>query len=416
MSHAAWHIAIRCRYFLSIAIVANFYGYGRKTLYELNHIQRSVADSYLPVDGASALLHLACTRLSRHPSSFFDPEEFKFAVPGQRSSAAMAALLDPANRMLVLDEDIELSGVITITTEEDPVTGATSTSRKREEKHTIKRTLFQDLVQEFYYKLECLHERENTCLASSSYQLRGTDRERLEGFAYMDLVDGPKVILPRELYLKPSGAGWVAFTKSIRAVTLLARGFGDIIRPTEDSDKVCQYWKSAPKGRDYLAATTGTLKEICQRQGDARARPLKLAKNVFWHRASMLFEQCECQPGRKNAATPCVRVQELYPPSMGSKTYPDPFVNATGGVLFGRTEKVSLPWIHERSPAVESTDALSSSSARDSALGTSISSRSDTDDGAGAGDGSKTSLKRPLERVTDLLAWPHKRHNASYTR
>ncbi|KAH6712444.1 hypothetical protein BKA61DRAFT_736846 [Leptodontidium sp. MPI-SDFR-AT-0119] len=361
------------------------------------------------VDGSSALLHLACTRLSLNPSSFFDAKDFKYADPSSEASAAEVALLDPSNRMLVLDEEIELSSVVTITTVEDPRSGATETSRKREEKHTITRTTFQQLVQELYYKLERLHDRQNGQQSSSSVQLRGTDREKLEGFAYMDLVDGPNTVLPRETYLEPSGAGWVALTKSIRAVTLLGKGFGEIIRPTTEPGNFCHHWSSVPEGLDYLAATVTTLREICRRQGDAKARPLKLANNVFWHSAGMMFEQCECK--QKRIESPCERIQELYPPSLGKKRYLDPFSNTTGGILFGRSKKLSLTRMKECLSAKdrEATSGTeeSTSNAGDSGLGTSISSRSDIGRGeteeAIPDEPVSKNVKRPLERMTDIF-------------
>jgi hypothetical protein len=81
-------------------------------------------------------------------------------------------------------------------------------------------------------------------MTSSSLGIRFTDRERLIGFGFMDIVDGQNDLYPRVANLKPSGRGWVDFTRSIRAITLLRKGFGEIIKPTKDSNKLWQVLES----------------------------------------------------------------------------------------------------------------------------------------------------------------------------
>ena len=151
----------------------------------------------------------------------------------------------------------------------------------------------------------------------------------------MDPVEEPKVILLRELYLKPSGAGWVTLTKSIRAMTLLGKSFGDLIAPTGGSTKICSQWMFVPKGHDYLVTTISTLKMICDLHGHQGGKSLRIAKDIYWHKAGLFFEQCQCKAGQKSK--PCERIQELHSRSAGLKPQSNPFTNLKVGILFGRT-------------------------------------------------------------------------------
>jgi hypothetical protein len=294
------------------------------------------------VDGASALLHLTRTQLSSSPyclSNLFKLEDFHHADPEQGCLAAQKALTDPRNMQIPIFEDFEMLSEITTSTG-DTGTSCLSDGGGKFQRITRK-WCFQDLVRQTYHILELIHDNQVKALTSPMVPIRVTDREKLEGFGFMDIVNGLNDLRPRVASIKRSGRGWVDFIRSIHAITLLGRGFGELIKPAADANKLCKLWKQVPKGKDYLAACVSMLKDICTRYGDRDAKPLELAKGIHWHKADKLFEPCTCRYGRGQS---CDRIQVLLPPSLGRKSYVDPFDEPRGAVIFGRSRRFCWSW------------------------------------------------------------------------
>jgi hypothetical protein len=327
------------------------------------------------VDGASALLHITRTQLSSSPysdSEIFRLEDFHHADPSAGVAAAKRALMDSKNREMVIFEDTEIS------IESKASSGATAADQVRK---IARRWTYEDLVRQTYHTLEQIHDYQTKMMASPTFGIRFTDREKLTGFGFMDIVDGHNDLLPRVATLKSSGRGWVDFTRSIRAVTLLGKGFGEIIRPSKDSNKLCKYWNHVPIGKDYLVACTATLKEICLKHGDCDSDPLELAGGIYWHKPDKLFESCECKHAR--LAKICDRVQVLLPQlSLGSKKLPQPFGCRNGAVIFGRSKRFPWLWPSKGEPVEgepSNSESDDESSFRDSGVGESLPSISDVD-------------------------------------
>ena len=326
------------------------------------------------VDGVNALLHLTRTQLSSSPyseSKLLKIEDFNYGDPLGGASAAKNTLLDQTNRDLLLFETTE------VCTESKASVGAVAGEQIRK---ITKRWTYEDLVQQTYHLLEQIEDYQVKMMSSATIGLRFTDREKLIGFGFMDIVDGQNILLPRVATLKRSGRGWVDFIRSIQAVTLLGKGFGELIRPTKSSNKLCKHWNQVPMGKDYLVACTSTLAEICRKHGDLDSDPLQLASGIYWHKSDKLFESCECK--REDWKVGCDRVQVLLPPSLGSKRHPRPFDCRTGAVIFGRSRRFPWQWPSKGDPVegeqsdVEPDDE---SDFRDSGVGESNPSTSETD-------------------------------------
>jgi hypothetical protein len=230
-------------------------------------------------------------------------------------------------------------------------------------------------VRQTWHILEQMYDHQSKILASPAIGLRFTDRDKLEGFGFMDIVSGQNPLRPRVSILKPGGRGWVDFTRSIGAISLLGRGFGDLIVPASDASKLYRAWMNVPKGEDYLVACITTLREICQKNGDINSNPLELAQGIYWHKADKLFESCSCKPNRFSQA--CDRIQVLLPLlSVGSKKHPDPFQNDKGAAIVGRSRRLNWHWPNVGSPvaATESEHDIDDDekSLADSGLGTSM--------------------------------------------
>lgn len=169
-------------------------------------------------------------------------------------------------------------------------------------------------------------------------------RDKLIGFAFMDIVDIQNDLRPRIVKLKSSGRGWVDLTRDIRAITLLGKGLGEIIKPSKDANSLCKNWKHVPTGKDYLVACTSTLKDISKWHGNLSSKPMELANGIFWHKPDKLFEPCGCK------TSSCDRVQVLLPGSLGMKKHSQPFVGDHGAVIFGTSKRFPWHWPSEGNP------------------------------------------------------------------
>lgn len=294
------------------------------------------------VDGASALLHIVRTQLSSSPycsSLLFKIEDFHHADPKNGADAARLALTDLRNTEIVIFEDVELWSEST----------ATGQAKKEETKRKTTKWCLQDLVRQTWHILEQIHDHQTRILASPGIALRFTDRDKLEGFGFMDIATGQNPLRPRVSFLKSSGRGWVDFTRSIGAICLLGRGFGELIKPAEDTNNLCRAWESVPKAKDYLVVCITTLHEICMKNGDTESSPLELAKGIYWYTADKLFEPCKCKSDQLGSI--CDRIQVLLPPlSIGSQKHPDPFNNCRGAAIFGRSRRFDWHWPNVGSP------------------------------------------------------------------
>jgi hypothetical protein len=315
------------------------------------------------VDGASALLHITRTQLCSSPysdSELFEIDNFQHADPRGGLKASRKALMDSGNRSLVIFEEVETS------VESKAGVGEEG---KAEVKTKTTRWTYQDLVRQTYHILEQLHDYEARMSTSPAISLRFTDREKLTGFAFMDIVDGQNDLRPRAVILKSSGRGWVDFTRSIRAFSLFAKGFGDIIRPSCEANQLCKSWTHVPTGKDYLVACTSSLKEICRRYGNHDSNPMELANGIYWHKPDKLFESCKCN------SKSCDRVQVLLPASLGSKRHPQPFGCDDGAVIFGRSKRLPWHWPSKGDPVEGGTSDVedNESGFHDSGLGSNLS-------------------------------------------
>jgi len=198
-------------------------------------------------------------------------------------------------------------------------------------------------------------------------------RGKLEGYRFMD-VAARRAIVPRVVHLRAfdgAGKSWVDFTRAIRAVTLFGEGFGDLIAPhSAPATTTCHRWKTLPKNKDYLAASSYDLARILRQEGSAACNPIKLAPGIFWNQSFSAFESCACEVRtncdikgksptdhilRASAFLPrraCDRVQVLLPnlnrvsivprrpaPTAAAATG---WVDIGGAVIFGKSEL--FPW------------------------------------------------------------------------
>lgn len=204
---------------------------------------------------------------------------------------------------------------------------------------------FENRVEHFLSTLEQLFDYQAHAAGpdGSAYRAKQIPRAHLEGWDFNDLATEKDPFRPRMATLASKGKGWVDFTRSILAINLLGRGFGEILVPPEAP---CPYWSSLPKDQFYLAVESAFLKKIVESTGDLCVRPVRVSDNLVWQTSRSAFEPCRCVSTTSDYATHDENmVQVILPVGLSNSTENcgDEFeFAAKGAVVFGYN--AALPW------------------------------------------------------------------------
>jgi hypothetical protein len=108
----------------------------------------------------------------------------------------------------------------------------------------------------------------------------------------MELATRSARIQPCIATLPTRGKGWVDFIRSIDAITLFSRGFGEIIERVGTLNHYA-FWRTLPAAHYLLAATTSDLKEIIDCYGgDSKSDPIELCGGLKWHFPASTLGPC----------------------------------------------------------------------------------------------------------------------------
>jgi hypothetical protein len=141
------------------------------------------------------------------------------------------------------------------------------------------------------------------------------------------------------------GRGWVDFARSIHAVTLFGRGFGDIIDPGVDA-ALCSAWNKLPLERYYLAVTMEDLNRIIDRFGDADSRMPYVTESIVWCPRT-LNPSLRC---KSLSATSCCNLAQVLLPTTVLSFKPPGFDDGlsmsegVSAVVFGYNEDFAWSW------------------------------------------------------------------------
>lgn len=116
---------------------------------------------------------------------------------------------------------------------------------------------------------------------SEDWATRLTDRARLEGYSFRNIVDDVSLLSPKMVYLEESSGDWIKLVHDTKAVVLMARGLGELISSRRT---ICPNWRTVPIGKDYLVAKIGLLYDIAASEGREEDFPFWLTHNTRWHR------------------------------------------------------------------------------------------------------------------------------------
>ena len=260
--------------------------------------------------GISALLHLLRASLKYYESDAFsaallskydDIQEPSTAFQGDYS---IGVLLDERNKELpIYLEKEEVQHEDIGSTLQDH--GLAPKTRKRYYR-------VEDRVEEIYETLEKLIDHQTNATGQAGVKMKAHARRRLEGWDFKDLASDKDPIYPRTTTLHALGKGWVDFVRSIQAVTLFGKGFGEIIRPS--TAVACHHWSEVPRDKFYLAACVNDLQQIMETDGDHTVNPMRICNNTLWYSSNAAFDSCRCAKSRDNRHSDLV--QTLWPISL----------------------------------------------------------------------------------------------------
>ncbi|KAL4940359.1 hypothetical protein BDV06DRAFT_22677 [Aspergillus oleicola] len=273
------------------------------------------------INGTSALLHLVRASLEHDSKDKFS-SEFLFQIDdlqeaplhaAYKSDSAIGVLLNRANRSLKIYA--EKDGNV----------------------------LFEDRVEHYFRLLEqAMDHQVNVSGSYANAQNRSANVSRayLEGWDFHDLVTDLDPVYPRVADLSKFGMGWIEFARSLHAVTLVGREFGEILTPAKQP---CPQWAALPTDKYYLAVSATDLIDIMDAFGDATAAPPRLTDGLAWLKAEAKVSGADCMCADRDVEEHIDITQVILPLDLIDKSKPcQPHQLEDGAVIFGYNERI--PW------------------------------------------------------------------------
>ncbi|KAH7171370.1 hypothetical protein EDB81DRAFT_910149 [Dactylonectria macrodidyma] len=208
----------------------------------------------------------------------------------------------------------------------------------------------ENQVEHIYSMFEKLIEHQTNAEQRNGVRISSRPRRQLEGWDFKDLVTDGDPFFARVATLNAMGKGWVDFIRSIHAVTLFGRGFGELIRPKRMPNEGCSQWLKVPTERYSLAACVADLGDITGAHGDPRSSPMKLCDNILWFMKENAFQPCPCETTAKTAIPLAKRhfepVQALFPLAFKKLLRKRPAVELqeAAAVIFGHNINIHWHW------------------------------------------------------------------------
>ncbi|KAM3506513.1 hypothetical protein MY10362_002322 [Beauveria mimosiformis] len=309
------------------------------------------------VNGTSALLHIMRASLaqSEHDDSsaclMFDKSKMNnFPDKSYKHNTAMRVLIDQGNQGLVVYPD---------SISQTRKTSADSGNSTNTQTSTY--FLFGDLAKKHFAALEQMIDYHSHLAGRDGINLKIRLRKHLEGWDFVDLVNEIRP-QPHVATIPTLGHGWIDFVRSIEAITLFGRKFGELLQPASRTG-LCDRWSSLPQQDYLLAASVADLTSIMEQYGDPHAAPRELARNIIWHSPADTYAACPCKLSRasrheKAAAYHVGPVQVLLPsgrlpPASGLRE-----LEPDGAVAFGHNAIFGYRWPEKGTDEVPAKDFL----------------------------------------------------------
>lgn len=279
------------------------------------------------VNGTSALLHLVCATLKQDKRdgfqgvSLFEMSKVQWAKQPYQPRSALEVLLNQSNLQL----------------------------RVYPEKDGY--TRLQDHIESHFDTLEKIIDHQHAIM--QEFPSLEISRASLEGWDFNDLISERDPIYPRVSVMNSHGKSWIDFTRSIHVVTLLGRGFRDIIEPVN----ACPHWATVPKDMSYIAVCQEDLEDVMEAAGDPYSKPVRLTDKVIWHTPDVTPGTCHC-PGADGTTHPEL-AQVILPSSMCqdlSSQYTQSYKEGEGAFIFGYNSTYRWFWGDTGDPSRQAVD------------------------------------------------------------
>ncbi|RSL44715.1 hypothetical protein CEP54_014572 [Fusarium duplospermum] len=323
------------------------------------------------VNGASALLHILRASLTHSKRKFrsaflMNPQDLLDPEDAMEADAALQILTEEKNRSIPLyRENVEFEN------------SNTDLGKGKEPETRFRYYRLENRVDHIYNILEKLIDHQTDAERRNGLRIKPRPRRHLEGWDFKDLVTDGDPFFARVATLNALGKGWVDFIRSIHAVALLGRGFGELIQPKRTTNGGCPKWLTLPAERYYLAACVSDLKEIMEDHGDAQANPMKLCDDVLWPVKDAAFQSCPCGTTTRSLKH-YEPVQTLFPVTFKRVLGKKPLIELkeAGAVVFGHNINIQWHWKDFGDPVKGDPpeEGLSLDSFQDSGLGSTLGS------------------------------------------
>lgn len=244
------------------------------------------------INGTSALLHLVRTSLKHYSEDDFSSA---FLFDASKMEDQMDHKPNSAVRVLISDQNRDLEIYLGSRERFDQEESTQTDGSGGDIKSTRKRGyfLFEDLVKQHLNNLEQIIDYQRRSATQDGVKVKMRVRKHLEGWDFAELATDHDPYA-RVATLQAMGYGWVDFVRSIGAVVLFGRGFGEIIRPAQCGSEMCLDWKSLPSHRYYLAVSMADLSKIMSKHGDPAASPPRPVHELLWHSPNGVLSACSC--------------------------------------------------------------------------------------------------------------------------
>jgi len=193
---------------------------------------------------------------------------------------------------------------------------------------------FKDVILDYWTILEFLQYQDSDSAGVTLHPAMG---ESICGYEWKAVIEDRSPYWLKKVRVKNTHGGWPHLARDIDALVLIARGFEDIIVPSDEgNDGLCQKWNRVPKHGDYLATTTQSLRELYEIAGNEIGGKSLTPGGLQWHQGhSVLFDTCKCP---KDEDCSCNRLQRIVSSSFYGLRRPTArSIRDGGAIIFGRT-------------------------------------------------------------------------------
>lgn len=207
-------------------------------------------------------------------------------------------------------------------------------------------TRVRDRIDDFIYIFGAMFAWEENSFGKrpGPTTLNGETFECLEGWDFSDIATIKYPVIPRSEKLRTSAKSWIELSRSLEAVTIFGKGFGELIQPV-DASRLCKYWERLPSERYYLAAMVSDVQNMLLEVHNRLDEPRSLVAEILRQHSDKSAEFCRCSRHGLDKHADTVKI--LKPLNAGGEPEEIYWIEeeSSGAVCFG-SRGTDLPHKH----------------------------------------------------------------------